>query len=105
MRITLLTARDPLRAGDGAHPARVAAQLADQGHDVTLVLLEDAVILARPGHREGKDLARATGAGVTVVADREALTRRGVKHDGGVLPRDLRDVVNLLVESDRQAWL
>lgn len=106
-RIVLLTARDPLRAGDTAFPARVAAELAVDGHEVTLVLLEDAVVHARRGHGAAADLEAAIGNGVTVLAEAEALSRRAVERVGeGVKPTDLAEVVDLLMtRSDRQAWL
>lgn len=106
-RVVLLSARDPLRAADTAYPARVAAELAADGHEVTLVLLEDAVVLARRGHAGAEDLEGAIGNGVVVLAESEALARRAVERVGaGVEPTDLAAVVDLLMtRSDRQAWL
>lgn len=107
MRVVLLTARDPLRAADGDAPAGLAAELARAGHEVVLVLLEDAVTLARATHRHAPDLAGAVEAGVQVLAEGEALSRRAVTRIAdGVKPTDLPAVVDLLFEwSDRQAWL
>lgn len=107
MKVVLLTARDPLRAADGAAPPTVASHLAAEGHEVTLVLLEEAVSLARDGHDGAAALTAAIGAGVEVLADAEALARRAVERVGsGIKPTDLGDVVDLLLEhSDRQAWL
>lgn len=106
-RVVLLTARDPLRAADTTYPARVARELAAAGHDVTLVLLEDAVVLARRAHDGAADLEAAIGDGVRVLAEQEALSRRAVAHVGeGVKSTDLGEVVDLLMtDSDRQAWL
>lgn len=107
MNTTLLTARDPLRAGDGAHPARTARDLARDGHEVVLVLLEDAVALARAGHRDAQVLEEALHAGVQVLAEEEALARRGIARLGeGVKPTGNAEVVDLLFGwSERQAWL
>lgn len=107
MEIVLLTARDPLQAGDPGHPLHVAADLRAQGHDVTLVLLEDAVVVARAGHRLAADLDAAVAAGVRVLVEDEALARRVVgRLADGVKPADLGEVVDLvMVHSDRQAWL
>jgi hypothetical protein len=61
--VVVLTARDPLTAGDGGHAIRAAAELAAAGHPAALVLLEDAVTVARDGHRDAGDLAAALEAG------------------------------------------
>lgn len=106
-RIVLLTARDTLQAADVAHPVRLARQLATAGHDVVLVLLEDAVTVARSGHAWSDALAAALEAGVSVLAEEEAVSRRAVHRlVDGVKPCDLGEVVDRLFEwSDRQAWL
>lgn len=106
-RIVLLTARDPLRAADTAYPARAARDLAAAGHDVTLVLLEDAVVLARRDHAGAADLEAAIGSGVRILAEEEALARRAVAEVGeGVKPTGLAEVVDVLMDrTDRQAWL
>lgn len=107
MRTLVLTARDPLRAGDGSHPARAARELAAAGHEVVLVLLEDAVVLARAGHRDAQVLEEALHAGVVVLAEEEARSRRAVTRLGdGVKPTGMSEVVDLLFGwAERQAWL
>lgn len=106
MRVTLLTARDPLQAADVAHPARLARQLAARGEEVTLVLLEDAVSLAREGHAWSDAVAAAIDAGAAVVAEEEALGRRATHRVvDGVKPVDLGAVVDEIFAADRQAWL
>jgi len=107
VKVALLTARDPLQVADGTAPAQVAVDLADEGHEVTLVLLEDAVTPAREGHRLAGALAHAVRAGVRVVAEEEALARRAVNRLGeGIKPTTFGEVVDLLMQrTDRQAWL
>ncbi len=107
MKVVVVTARDPLRAADGAHPVRLAADLAGQGHDVVLGLLEDAVAVARVGHDAGTDLDAALSKGVRVVAEDEAMARRGMTAAvAGVEPASMGEVTELLLAwSDRQAWL
>lgn len=107
MRVLLLTARDPLEAVDVAHPARLARQLATAGDDVALVLMEDAVTLARDGHAWSDSLIVAHEAGVRVLAEGEALGRRAVHRlVQGVKPVALGEVVDLLMDwSERRAWL
>lgn len=105
--MVVLTARDPLVAGDGPHPLRVATSLAAGGHEVVLVLLEDAVAVARGGHRFANALEAASSAGVRVLAEEEALARRAIGPlVEGVKPTRLGAVVDLLFDwSERQAWL
>lgn len=107
MNVLLLTARDPLSAEDAEAPATLAAELAGAGHEVALVLLEDAVGLARTGHRHGGALDAAADAGVRALAERDALARRGVARlREAVKPADFGEIVDLLMTwSDRQAWL
>ncbi len=107
MRILLLTARDPLQAADVAHPARLARQLAASGEEIVLVLLEDAVTLARAGHAWSDAITAAQEAGVRVVAEEEALARRAVHRLlGGVKPVAFGEVVGIMFDwSQRQAWL
>lgn len=107
MRALVVTARDPLRAADGAHPIRLATDLAGQGHEVVLGLLEDAVAVARAGHGAGLDLEAAVAKGVRVVAEDEAMARRGIAvPTEGVEPASMGEVTELLLSwSERQAWL
>ncbi len=107
MKVLLLTARDPLHAADVAHPARLARQLAAAGEEVVLVLVEDAVTLARLGHAWSDALTAAVESGVRVFAEEEALSRLAVHRlVDGVKPTGLGEVVDLLFDwSDRQAWL
>lgn len=107
MKIILLTARDPLQAADVAHPARLARQLAAAGQEIVLVLLEDAVTLARSGHAWSDAISAALQAGVRVVAEEEALARRAVHRLlEGVKPVAFGEVVNMMFDwSERQAWL
>ena len=107
MKVLLLTSRDPLRTADGGSPAELAATMAAEGHDVVLVLLEDAVTLARTGHRLADRLAAAAAAGARVLAEEDALARRAVARIGdGIKPVAMPEVIDLLMDwSDRQAWL
>jgi hypothetical protein len=104
MTTLLITARDPLTAGDGAYPARTARDLARSGEPVTLVLLEDAVTLARLGHRDVEHLVGALDAGVEVLVEDDARRRRAVDPIDGVKPTTFVEVVDRLI-ADRSAWL
>ena len=104
MTTLLLTSRDPLTAGDGAYAARAARDLAHAGEPVTLVLLEDAVTLARLGHRDVEHLVGALDAGVEVLVEEDARKRRAVDPIDGVKPTSFVEVVDRLT-ADRSAWL
>lgn len=104
MSTVIITARDPLGAGDTTHPVRTAAALARSGEPVTLVLLEDAVTLTRLGHRDLEVLVGALDAGVHVLVEREARDRRGVEPIDGVADTTVDEVAGLL-DADRSVWL
>lgn len=104
MTTLLLTSRDPLTAGDGAYPARAARDLAKAGEPVTLVLLEDAVTLARIGHRDLEHLVGALDAGVEVLVEEDARKRRAVEPIDGVKPTTFLEVADRLT-ADRSTWL
>lgn len=106
MRTLVLCARDPLRAADGAHALRLAADLAGQGHEVVLALLEDAVVAGRAGHSARALLDVAIDKGVRVVVEDEAVARRGLVPSAGVEPASMGEVTELLLAwSERQAWV
>jgi len=104
MTTLLLTARDPLAAADGAHPVRVAASLARSGEPITLVLFEDAVALARIGHRDVEELVDALDAGAEVLVEEGALARRAVTPIDGCKPTTYDEVVDRFT-ADRSVWL
>jgi hypothetical protein len=103
--VVVLTARDPLTAGDGGHAIRAAAELAAAGHPAALVLLEDAVTVARDGHRDAGALAAALEAGVEVLVEDEARARRAVEPTAGVKPTTFGEIVDRLVVASRAVWL
>lgn len=107
MRILLLTARDPLQAGDGAVAVRLAATLAASGEQVTVALMEEAVSLARSEHETAGELAAAVAAGVEVLAEEEALARRAVHTlADGVKATGFGEITELVMDwADRRAWI
>lgn len=107
MKILLVTARDPLGAGDGAVTVRQAAMLAGEGHEVIVALLEDAVVLARSGHAATGDLTAALAAGVQVLAEEEALARRAVHRlADGVKTAGFGEIADLVMDwAERRAWI
>jgi hypothetical protein len=103
MTTLLLTARDPLAAGDGPHPVRAARDIARTGEPVTLVLFEDAVTLTRIGHRDLEVLVDALDAGVEVLVEEDALParrRRAGRDQDDQLRRGGRPA-----GADRSVWL
>ena len=104
MSTVILTARDPLSAGDTTHPVRTATDLARTGEHVTLVLFEDAVTLTRLGHHHLEVLVGALDAGVRVLVERDARDRRAVVPVDGV-DEVTMDAVADLLDADRSVWL
>jgi hypothetical protein len=104
MTTLLLTARDPLAAGDGPHPVRAAADIARTGEPATLVLFEDAVTLTRIGHRDLEVLVDALDAGVEILVEEDALSRRAVAALDGIKTTSFAEVVDRL-SADRSVWL
>ena len=72
---TFISSRDPVDGDRSVHD--LAATLASSGNDVTLFMVENGSLLARPD--AGADLRQhLTTAGVTLLADQLALDQRGI---------------------------
>lgn len=103
MQRTVLTSADPALA------LRLAASWQADGEAVTVVLLDAAAAVARPGHRDARGVAGAIASGVRVAAERDALGRRGLDAAGlaaGVEIVDLDDVADLVTtRGSRAVWL
>jgi hypothetical protein len=100
MTRTLLVSRRPVEG------LSLAARLAGSGDTVTVVLLDAAASIARPGHEDGVSIADAARAGVTVLAHDEALQRRSVREPTEhVKVVDLDAVADAVIEgADWVVW-
>ena len=83
----------------------LAAEWASSGDQVTVVLLDAATAILRPGHTAADALAAARSAGVTVWAHDAAMAERAITYPGAVTPVDLDRVATLVGEdATRVQW-
>lgn len=73
----LIESRDPFESNDVGYYYDLARGLAEAGNQVTLFLVQNAVLAARPLARSPA-LRSLIGTGVTVLADDFALQERGI---------------------------
>ncbi len=103
----LIETKGPLDGG--AYSFDLGRQLRDRNHDVTVYLLQDAVLSARNHFNAGEQLLERAGrSGVRVLADAVSARQRGVVGDRvarGATVADMEDLVDLLMErSDKAIW-
>lgn len=102
-RQCLLVSRNPRWA------LRLARTWVGAGDSVTIVLLDRAAALARPGHADAEAILAALADGVEVRAHDDALRRRGLAGRDLVLgckTVDLDEIADLIMDgSDRAVWL
>jgi hypothetical protein len=98
-----------LVSGDVTRALALGEAWISAGRPVTVVLLDAAAGLVRPGHQHGDALRSARDAGVRVAAHDGALRRRGleqVAREGGVHVIDLDTVAEMVGRTgDRTVWL
>jgi sulfur relay (sulfurtransferase) complex TusBCD TusD component (DsrE family) len=102
----LIESRDPFETNDVSYFYELAAGLAREGSRVTLFLVQNGVLPARPGARSAA-LAAVTKAGVHVLADEFSLRERGIPAAGlahGVKAAPIDAVVDGLVEGRKALW-
>lgn len=101
MRIAVLVSHQP------AATLELSQAWASAGDDVTVVLLDAAASIARPGHQQQPLLSRAHDAGVAIWVHDDAIRRRGLQ-TSGVKHADvvtIDDIVDLITDrSDRVQW-
>jgi len=96
----LIESRDPFDSNDTGSYQALAGELVKQGHKVTLFLVQNGVLPARPGTKS-QGLTDAVKSGVEVLADDFSLRERGIRADklvAGVKAAPLDVVVDQLVE-------
>lgn len=102
----LIESRDPFEAA-GAHDSiDLAVDLVRAGHTVTLFLVQNGVLPARPC-RFSAALSTAVDAGVEVLADDFSLRERGIaarKLADGIQAAPLSVVIDQMVDGRRTIW-
>lgn len=105
-RYVLIESRDPFDSNDTRFCSDLAQGLAAAKNDVTLFLVQNGVLPARPGARSD-DLAKLAQAGVRVLADSFSLKERGIdatRLTAGIVAAPLDFVVDALAEGARVIW-
>jgi predicted peroxiredoxin len=102
----LIESRDPLSSGDVATYYELAENLKAEGNDVTLFLVENAVLPARRSPISEK-LTALSSAGVEVLADAFSLKERGIDNARlaeGISEAPIETVVDRLANGDKAIW-
>ena len=102
----MIESRDPFDSNDTRFCCDLAQQLAAAKNDVTLFLVQNGVLPARPGPCLG-DLTSLAGAGVRMLADNFSLKERGIdeKRLASVVAAAPLDVVlDALAEGAKVIW-
>jgi predicted peroxiredoxin len=102
----LIESRDPFENNIVARQYDLAMNLVKEGNDVTLFLVQNGVLPARPSERSVL-LTSAAKGGVEVLADEFSLRERGIapgKLADGVRVAPLSVVIDQLVEGRKVIW-
>jgi len=102
----LIESRDPFDSGDVQNFYDLASDLARDGHSVTVFLVQNGVLPARPSGKSPALTALAE-AGVEVLADDFSLQERGIAADrlaSGVTAAPLDVVVDQLAAGRKAMW-
>ena len=102
----LIESRDPFESNDVAQYYDLAADLARDGNEVTMFLVQNGVLPARAKAAAG-GLAELAGAGVTVLADDFSLRERGIGANQlatGVRAAPLDTIVDGMADGAKTLW-
>lgn len=102
----LIESRDPFDSNDVAHIYDLAANLRQQGNEVTLFLVQNGVLPARKSPRSQR-LADLVNSGVNVLADDYSLRERGITDNrlvNGVKASKLDLVVDRMADGWKTIW-
>jgi predicted peroxiredoxin len=102
----LIESRDPFENNIVARQYDLAVNLVKEGNEVTLFLVQNGVLPARPG-KYSPLLTNTAEAGVEVLADEFSLRERGIaagKLAEGVRAAPLSIVIDQLAEGRKALW-
>jgi hypothetical protein len=100
----LIESRDPFESNDVGYYYDLAKGLVEEGNQVTLFLLQNGVLAARPSIHSAKLDALAL-SGVTLLADDFSLQERGIaKLTEGVAAAAIDVVVDHLAAGHKTLW-
>ncbi|MDX1386883.1 MAG: DsrE family protein [bacterium] len=102
----LIESRDPFDSNDISFSYDLVTGLKQEGHEVTLFLVQNGVFPARPSVKS-KSLTETAKAGVEVLADDFSLRERGIPTDRlaqGVKAAPLDTVIDHMAEGSKVIW-
>ena len=102
----LIETRDPFESSDVGFCHDLAQRLVAEGNQVTLYLVQNGVLPARPGAR-ASGLAELVQAGVQVLADEFSLRERGIpagQLQAGIKSSPLDVVIDEMAEGCKVIW-
>jgi DsrE/DsrF-like family len=102
----LIESRDPFESSDVVQFCDLAQALKNSGNDVTVYLVQNAVLPARSGARADA-LGTMLAKGIKVLADDFSLRERAIPAQRlvhGVLPASLDAVVDAMAQGVRTVW-
>jgi intracellular sulfur oxidation DsrE/DsrF family protein len=102
----LIESRDRFDSNDVGFCHDVSRRLAQRGDDVTLFLVQNGVMPARPS-AGSEELSKLATSGVTVLADAFSLRERGISETNlapGVNPASLDVVIDRLADGAKAIW-
>ena len=105
-KYTLIASRDPFESKEATHYFDLAGDLAKQGNEVTLFLVQNGVLAARKS-AVSDTVTGLADQGVTVLADSFSLRERGIPGDrlaDKVQPSELDVVVDHMAEGRKVIW-
>ena len=100
----LIESRDPFESNDVGYYYDLAKGLVEDGNQVTLFLVQNGVLAARPSIHSAR-LEALARSGVTVLADDFSLQERGIaKLAEGVAAAAIEVVVDQLAAGHKTLW-
>jgi predicted peroxiredoxin len=100
----LIESRDPFEANDVGYYYELARGLAEDGNQVTLFLVQNAVLAVRPAAL-APQLRQLVGSGVKVFADDFSLKERGITRlADGIQVAPIEIVVDHLEAGHKTLW-
>ena len=105
-KYTLIASRDPIESREAEKYCALAGDLVRAGNEVTLFLVQNAVLGARKGAMTST-LSTLAGGGVAVLADSFSLRERGITAQGmatGIRAAELDVVVDHMAAGHKVLW-
>ena len=102
----MIVSRDPYTHVSATRCYELAAALAGEGNRVTLFLVQNGVLSARPSAASA-ELAQLSRQGIRVLADDFSLRERGIAETGlatGVSPAPIDVVIDALEAGAKVVW-